>query len=109
MAARYALKRSGTEFHFVLHAGNGEPILSSQRYGTKQSALGGIESVRINAPLDTRYERKDTINGAPMFNLKAANGERIGTSETYSSVQAREGGIQSVKVNGPTAVLDDQT
>jgi uncharacterized protein YegP (UPF0339 family) len=109
MAARYILSRSGVQFRFVLKAGNNETILTSELYSTKQSALNGIDSVRLNSPLDARYERKNASNGSPMFNLKAANGERIGTSETYSSAPAREGGIQSVKSNGPTALVDDQT
>ncbi|MET4615764.1 MULTISPECIES: YegP family protein [Stenotrophomonas] len=109
MAARYILSRSGVQFRFVLKAGNGETILTSELYTTKQGAQGGIASVRLNSPLDARYERKNATNGLPMFNLKAANGERIGTSEQYSSTSARETGIQSVKANGPTAPVDDQT
>jgi uncharacterized protein YegP (UPF0339 family) len=109
MAARYDLKRSGDQFHFTLTAGNGETLLSSERYTSRQNALNGIESVRENAPLDTRYARKDASNGAPMFNLKAANSQIIGTSETYSSVTKREDGIQSVKVNAPGATVNDLT
>lgn len=109
MAARYILSRSGVQFRFVLKAGNGETILTSELYTAKQSAQNGIASVRLNSPLDARYERKNAINGLPMFNLKGANGERIGTSEQYSSTSARETGIQSVKTNGPTAPVDDQT
>ncbi len=109
MAARYILSRSGVQFRFVLKAGNGETILTSELYTTKQGAQSGIASVRLNSPLDARYERKNATNGLPMFNLKAANGERIGTSEQYSSTSARETGIQSVKTNGPTAPVDDQT
>ncbi len=108
MAARYVLSRSGTQFRFVLKAGNNETILTSELYGSKQGAQTGIASVRVNSPLDMRYERKNATNGLPMFNLKGGNGERIGTSETYSSVAARETGIQSVKTNGPTAPIDDQ-
>lgn len=109
MAARYILSRSGVQFRFALKAGNGETILTSELYTTKQGAQGGIASVRLNSPLDARYERKNATSGLPMFNLKAANGERIGTSEQYSSTSARETGIQSVKTNGPTAPVDDQT
>lgn len=109
MAAKFLLTRSGPQFLFVLKAGNGEPILHSERYTTKQSAQNGIESVKKNAPFDARYERKDASNGEPMFNLKAGNGEVIGTSERYSSTSARDGGIGSVKTNGPIATVDDQT
>ncbi len=59
-----------------------ESILSSEMYAAKAGALNGIESVRTNAPTDARYERNAAKNGQPMFNLKAANNEVIGTSET---------------------------
>ena len=105
----YVLKNSGVQFHFTLEAENEKTILSSERYTTKPSALGGIQSVRENSPLDARYERKDASNGSPMFNLKGGNGQIIGTSETYSSPAAREAGIASVKANGPTSPTRDDT
>lgn len=97
------------EFRFRLKAGNGEVILASESYKQKASAMNGIESVRKNAPTDERYERKDSSSGKPMFNLKATNGQVIGSSETYSSTSARDNGIESVKKNAPDAALDDQT
>lgn len=109
MAGKYVLSRSGTKYRFVLKAGNGETMLTSELYESKAGATNGIESVKTNSPVDARYVRKNASNGKPMFNLKAANGEIIGTSETYSSDAAREGGIASVKTNGPTATTDDQT
>ena len=45
----------------------------------------------------------------PMFNLKARNGEIIGTSEIYSSLDAFKNGIASVQKNAPVANLEDQT
>lgn len=45
----------------------------------------------------------------PMFNLKARNGEVIGTSEIYSSMDACKNGIESVRKNAPDAKLEDQT
>lgn len=95
------------EYRFRLKAGNGEIILASEGYKQKSSAENGIESVRKNAPDDARYERKDTSSGKPMFNLKATNGQVIGTSETYSSASARDAGIESVKKNAPDATLAD--
>ncbi|SDQ76571.1 YegP family protein [Pseudoxanthomonas sp. CF125] len=105
----YVLKNSGAQFHFTLEAENGKTILSSERYTTKANALGGIQSVKENSPFDVRYERKDASNGSPMFNLKSGNGQVIGTSETYSSAAAREGGIASVKTNGSTSPTRDDT
>ena len=45
----------------------------------------------------------------PMFNLKARNGEIIGTSEIYKSLDACKNGIASVQKNAPVANLEDQT
>lgn len=109
MGARFVVSRSGRQFRFVLKAANHETLLTSERYPTRTSALAGIASVKANAPSDLRYERKAACNGQPMFNLKAANGECIGSSETYSSVGAREAGIASVKAAAPEAPVDDRT
>jgi uncharacterized protein len=100
---------SGAQYHFVLKAGNGETILNGERYTSKAGAQNGIASVKVNSTNDARYEKKTASDGSPMFNLKAANGERIGTSETYSSTSARDAGIQSVKSNAPAATTEDQT
>ncbi|TBR38902.1 MULTISPECIES: YegP family protein [Dyella] len=109
MSGKFELKKSSNgQFHFNLKAGNGEIILSSEMYTTHAAALNGIESVRKNAPTDERYERKNAKNGQPMFNLKAANHQVIGSSEMYSSERAREEGIESVKKNAPGAALDDE-
>jgi uncharacterized protein YegP (UPF0339 family) len=110
MAGKFIVKKaSNGEFYFSLQAGNGESILRSERYASKASAEGGIASVKTNAPNDDRYERKAAANGQQMFNLKAANHQIIGTSETYASAAARDKGIESVKQNAPTAAIDDQT
>lgn len=102
-------KDKAGEFRFRLKAGNGEIILASEGYKQKASAKNGIESVRKNAANDARFERRETKGGAPRFNLKASNGQVIGTSESYSSDSARENGIKSVMKNAPDAKLDDQT
>ncbi|MBE9639179.1 YegP family protein [Salipiger mangrovisoli] len=109
MAGKFELyKDKAGEFRFRLKAGNGEIILVSEGYKQKASAENGVASVRRNAPLDERYERKANASGRPMFNLKASNGQVIGTSEAYSSEQAREAGIASVKANAEGARLEDQ-
>ena len=110
MAGKFHLKRSSDgQFRFVLKAGNGETILTSELYKAKSSALNGIESVKKNAHFDERYERKVDKAGHPRFNLKAMNHEIIGSSEGYNSEAARENGIESVKKNAPEAEIVDET
>ncbi|WP_250476284.1 MULTISPECIES: YegP family protein [unclassified Caballeronia] len=104
MNGRFIIHRAKNgEYHFDLHAGNGEIILSSQLYADRESVDIGIKSVRENAPRDERYERTLACNDQPMFNLKAANHKVIGTSQRYSSVEARDNGIASVKEHAPDA------
>ncbi|NLY56973.1 MAG: YegP family protein [Gammaproteobacteria bacterium] len=91
------------EYRFRLKASNGQNILASEGYKTKASCMNGVESVKTNAPDDNRYERKDSNSGKPMFNLKAANHQVIGTSQLYESVASRDNGIESVKKHAPEA------
>ncbi|NDV69786.1 YegP family protein [Dysgonomonas sp. 25] len=96
-------KRKNGEFQFNLKASNGQVILSSEGYTAKDSCINGVNSVKRNATDDARYDRKVSSNGKPYFNLKASNGQIIGTSEMYESESSREKGIESVKKNAPTA------
>lgn len=102
-------KTKSGQFKFDLKAGNGQVILSSETYKSKASCNNGISSVKRNCENDNRYDRKTAKNGSPYFNLKAANGQVIGTSEMYSSTAAMENGIASVKSNAPDAAVDDQS
>ncbi|MBK9329575.1 MAG: YegP family protein [Sphingobacteriales bacterium] len=97
------------QFVFRLLAGNGQEILRSEAYTTKPACLNGINSVKSNAADDGRYDRKVSTNGKPYFNLKAGNGQVIGTSELYESEAARDNGIESVKKNAPEAPTEDTT
>lgn len=101
--------RKNGEYQFNLKAGNGQTILSSEGYSTKANCVNGIESVRKNSQDDNKYERKTSSNGKPYFNLKATNGQIIGTSEMYESTSSMENGITCVKSNAPEATIDDQT
>ncbi|MFD2918113.1 YegP family protein [Terrimonas rubra] len=94
---------SNGQYYFSLKADNGQKILSSEGYTTKAACLGGIDSVKANAKDDSRYDKKVSTNQKYYFNLKAANGQIIGTSEIYESSSGRDNGIESVKSNAPGA------
>ncbi len=101
--------RKNGEYQFSLKAGNGQEILASEGYTTKAACKNGIESVMKNSQDDARFERLESKNGKWYFNLKASNGQIIGTSEMYESAASRDNGIESVKKNAPDASVDDQT
>lgn len=108
MTGTFEIKKAKDgQFYFHLKASNGQVILASEMYKEKSSAENGIASVKKNAATDANYERKDTKNGQFMFNLKAANHQIIGTSETYKSTESRDHGIESVKTNAPSAPVQE--
>ena len=91
------------EHRFRLKAANGQVILVSEGYKQKDGCMNGIASVKKNAPQDERYDRKTAKNGKHYFNLKAGNGQVIGSSEMYEAASGCENGIASVKKNAPIA------
>ena len=102
-------KRANNDFQFNLKAGNGQVILTSQGYTTKTSCESGIESVKTHSQDDSKYERNTAKDQRFYFNLKAGNGQVIGTSQMYESGSGMENGIASVKNNAPSALVDDES
>ena len=101
-------KDKGGKFRFRLKSSNGQIVLASQGYKTKVSAKNGIASVQRNAPVDERFERKES-KGKFSFNLKAMNGLVVGTSERYETEKARDNGIKAVGRSADNARVDDLT
>lgn len=93
------------KFRFNLLASNGQVILSSEAYERKASCLNGVESVRKHSTEDRYFQRTIGAKGKYHFNLKAANGEIIGTSQMYESADGMENGIESVRMNAPMATV----
>ena len=101
-------KRSNGEFQFNLLGNNGEIILTSESYGTKANCLNGIESVRINSKNPERFEQRSSKDGRPYFVLKAANGQIIGVSQMYGTVDNCKNGIESVMKSAPKAEFEKE-
>ena len=84
------------EFRFRLKAGNGEIVLASEGYTSKAACENGIESVQKNCEDEACFDKTTTDGGKFRFNLKARNGQVIGTSQNYESEAARDNGVQAV-------------
>ena len=109
MPASFVLKRSADkQFHVVLTAENGEPILTSETYTTKAGAQGGIQLMRDSSTQDELYERKQTADGGHGFILKSAKGELIGRGETYPYLDAAERGVAAVKRVARRALIREE-
>jgi uncharacterized protein YegP (UPF0339 family) len=73
------------QHYFDLIAGNGENVLRSEGYTSKSAAEKGVQAV-VNAGVSSKnFVVLAAKNGEYYFNLKAANGEIVGTSELYST------------------------
>ena len=101
-------KRTNGDYQFNLKAANGQIILTSQGYNSKSGCENGIESVKKNSQDDNKFERHTAKDGRCYFNLKASNGQIIGTSQMYESENGMENGIESVKNNASGASVEDQ-
>lgn len=102
-------KRLNGEFQFNLKSNNGLVILSSEGYATKEGCENGIESVKHNSQDEANFDRMVAKNRKIYFNLKASNGQIIGTSQMYSSDFACDKGIASVRNNAAQAHVEDKT
>ena len=101
-------KRKNEEFQFNLKANNGQVILSSEGYTTKAACMNGIESVKKNSQDESKFDVLKSKNGKHYFNLKATNGQIIGTSQMYESLAGCQNGVQSVRNNAAEAEIVEE-
>jgi uncharacterized protein len=94
------------KFYFSLTAANGQVILTSQGYASKDGCMNGILSVKANSSNKKHFERKDSKNGSHYFVLKAMNSKIIGKSQMYTTNQSSENGIDSIKTNAKIATVN---
>ena len=108
MAAKFVLKQSGKgKFTFTLQAPNGQVILTSETYSSRDSAVKGIASVRKNAGREKNFEVRKAKNGRTFFVLKAPNAEVIGKSQMYTDSGSMPKGMASVGKNAGAARVED--
>lgn len=100
-------KGNNSELYFRLVDTAGKVILSSEGYKQKDSALNGIEAVKKNLPLPTGIEMKESTNGKHYFNIKSTNGQVVGTSTMFDSVELRDKWLADMKKELPmTKVIE---
>jgi uncharacterized protein YegP (UPF0339 family) len=108
MSGWFVLTDNGyPQYYFVLKAVNGETILSSGIYESKNEALHGIGTIRTHCHLEQYYENRVSARGSLYFVMKDGNEKIIGTSQLYSSIFARDIGLSMVKLNGLTHTIID--
>lgn len=102
-------QRLNGDYQFNLKAENGQIILTSEGYNSKAGCEKGIKAVKINAVDNSKFDIRTAVNGRYYFVLKGENGEIIGKSQLYESPLGRDNGIESVKYNALSALIEDFT
>ncbi len=89
------VKESEKVFFVKLAASNGQVLLVSQPYASKQTAVKGLETIKnaIEQQYFTTYKDKQ---GRFQYNLYSANMQLIVSGETYPTKQSCLSAIQSV-------------
>lgn len=111
MASKFEIYQSekSKEYYFRLKAANGQVVLSSQGYKDKAGAKNGADSVAKHAAASANFEKKESSGGKAYFNLKAKNGQVIGSSQMYASASSRDAGIKAVANASSGAKVVDLT
>lgn len=119
---KFVIKEVKTGFKFNLVAGNGQVIGTSEVYSSKAACKNGVESVKKAAPdaavedqtveaVETKKNPKFEIYtdkaGEFRFRLKARNGENILASEGYTSKAGCTNGVESVKKNADSEMVEE--
>ncbi|MBN2540890.1 MAG: DUF1508 domain-containing protein [Bacilli bacterium] len=93
---KFEIIKEGTKDFFVrLLASNGQVLLVSQRYSSKQTAVNGLETIQNAIDQQSFTIYKDKQNRY-QYNLYSANSQLIVSGETYSSKSNCLSAIQSV-------------
>lgn len=119
---KFVIRNVSSGIKFDLKATNGQIIATSEVYESKAACENGIESVRKNAPIaafedqtaegfevatNPKFEMYQDKAGEFRFRLKARNGQIIATSEGYTTKNACENGVESVRKNAPEAAVEE--
>ena len=92
--------------YFNFKAESGSVILKSEMYTAMKSCENGLASVKKNAPLEDRYEAKQSESGKFYFNLKAGNHQVIGTSVMFASEDDCKAAIETLKAEAAEAEVE---
>ncbi|MBX7114928.1 MAG: DUF1508 domain-containing protein [Myxococcaceae bacterium] len=95
------------QHRFQLVAGNGQKVLGSEGYVSEAGMKNGIASVKKNGSNESRYQVRETSDGAWYFVLTAANHKVIGVSGYYVSQANAVRGINTVRGLVKVAIIDE--
>ena len=99
---KYEVYTDGTSYYYNLKASNGEVLIKSEPYASKDSVLLAIEAIKRNVEVGTLSVRQDK-HGLYQFVLTAKNHRVLVMSANYSTEKRAESASESFKRFAPTS------
>ena len=94
-----------SEHYFRVVNEEGNVLLSSEGYTKKDNMMNGINSVMTNVTNMKNFEMKTSDSGKHFFNLKASNGQVIGTSAMWDSKELRDEWMKKLTTELPKSAI----
>lgn len=105
--AKYVIRKTnGGQYWWILKAANGNTLLTSETYTTKQNCIIGIASSKLNVA-ESDFRRLSSVRNETYFTQNFSNYQVLGTSDLYNSINGRDNGIESAKQNAPQDLIED--
>lgn len=106
---KYEVYSDGTSYYYTLKASNGEVLIKSEAYISKDSVLLAIEAIKRNLEVGTITVRQDK-HGLYQFALIARNHRTLVMSANYSTEKRATSASQSFKrfaASSPVVELEE--
>lgn len=106
---KYEVYTDGTSYFYNLKASNGEVLIKSEAYSSKDSVLLAIEAIKRNVEVGTISVRQDK-HGLYQFVLTAKNHRTLVMSANYSTEKRAQSASESFKrfaANSPVVELTE--
>ena len=93
---KYEVYTDGTSYYYTLKASNGEVLIKSEAYASKDSVLLAIEAIKRNVEVGTISVRQDK-HGLYQFVLTARNHRTLVMSANYKTEKRAQSASESFK------------
>ena len=105
---KYEVYTDGTSYFYTLKASNGEVLIKSEAYASKNSVLEAIEAIKRNVEVGTIAVREDK-HGLFQFALTAKNHRTLVMSANYATEKRAQSASESFKRFAATSPVVELT
>lgn len=105
---KYEVYTDGSSYYYTLKASNGEILIKSEAYASKDSVLLAIEAIKRNVEVGTIAVREDK-HGLYQFVLTARNHRTLVMSANYSTEKRAQSASESFKRFAATSPVVELT